>query len=310
LVDVAFAVGIVASGIRLSTPIIFAALGENIAERSGVLNLGLEGMMLMGAFAGFIGSYFTGNIFIGLLLAISGPAMMAILMAFLSVNLRTNQLVAGLAIWLLGTGLTALLYRLIFGVVTIAPKINEIPPIDIPVLSRLPVIGSILFNYDPMVYLAFLLVPLIHIFLFKTNLGLKIRTVGENPRQADALGVNVYKIRYLAVIIGGVLAGIGGSYFALVTIGNFLDNITAGQGWIALAVVIFGRWKPFYVVTGALIFGMVDSFQIGLQSIGTAVPLQFLLMLPYILPIAIMAGTYKRSYAPAALTLPYQRGER
>jgi simple sugar transport system permease protein len=310
MVDVVFASGIVASGIHLSTPIIFAALGESIVERSGVLNLGIEGMMLMGAFAGFIGTFFTGSIFIGLLLAISGPTAMAVLMAFLSVSLRTNQLVAGLAIWLLGTGLTALLYRLIFGVMTVAPKINEISPINIPVLSHIPFIGSILFSYDPMVYLAFLLVPLIHIFLFKTNMGLKIRTVGENPIQADVSGVNVYKIRYLALIIGGALAGLGGSYFTLVTTGSFLENITAGQGWIALAVVIFGRWKPFYAVIGAMIFGMVDSFQIGLQSIGTAIPTQFLLMLPYILPIVIMAGMYKRSYAPAALAVPYQRGER
>ena len=211
--------------------------------------------MLMGAFAGFIGSYFTGNIFIGLLLAVSGPAMMAILMAFLSVNLRTNQLVAGLAIWLLGTGLTALLYRLIFGVVTIAPKINEIPAIDIPVLSHLPVIGPILFNYDPMVYLAFLLVPLIHIFLFKTNLGLKIRTVGENPRQADALGVNVYKIRYLSVITGGVLAGIGGF---ILCVGNDrqlsrehycwarLDSTCCGNIWQVEAILCGNRSLDFW----------------------------------------------------------------
>jgi ABC-type uncharacterized transport system permease subunit len=267
-------------------------------------------MMLMGAFTGFIGTYFTGNIFIGLALAISGPALMAALMAFMSVSLRTNQLVAGLAIWLLGVGLTSLLYRLIFGVVTIAPKIREIPPIDIPILSHIPVLGPILFQYDPLVYLAFLLVPLSQIFIFKTNLGLKIRTVGENPKQADALGVDVYRIRYLAVIIGGALAGLGGSYLALVTTGNFLENITAGQGWIALAVVIFGRWKPFWIVCGALIFGMVDAFQLGLQAIGTAVPSEFLLMLPYLLPIAIMAGLYKRSAAPAALAISYQRGER
>jgi general nucleoside transport system permease protein len=305
-----FAMGIVASGVRLSTPILFAALGEQIAERSGVLNLGVEGMMLMGAFTGFIGTYFTGNIFIGLLLAISGPALMAALMAFMSVSLRTNQLVAGLAIWLLGVGLTSLLYRLIFGVVTIAPKIREIPPIDIPILSHIPVLGPILFQYDSLVYLAFLLVPVSQIFIFKTNLGLKIRTVGENPKQADALGVNVYRIRYLAVIIGGALAGIGGSYLALVTTGNFLENITAGQGWIALAVVIFGRWKPLWIVCGALIFGMVDAFQLGLQAIGTPIPSEFLLMLPYILPIAIMAGLYKRSAAPAALAISYQRGER
>src|SRR5215216_721256 len=219
-----FIVGIVASGIRMSTPSLFAALGENIAERSGVLNLGVEGMMLIGAFAGFIGTFVTGNVIIGILVALSGPMVMAALMAFMSVTLRTNQLVAGLAIWLLGVGLTALLFRLTFGVVTIAPKINEVPGIDIPFLSHIPIIGSAIFRYDPFVYLAFLLVPLIHIFLFKTSLSLKIRTLGENPRQADALGVNVYKIRYLAVIIGGVLAGLAGSYFALVTTGYFLEN--------------------------------------------------------------------------------------
>lgn len=256
-----FIIGIVVSGVRLSTPVILAALGETIAERSGVLNLGLEGMMLMGAFGGFIGTYFTGNVFVGLLLAISGPALMAALMAFMSITLRTNQLVAGLAIWLLGVGLTALLFRLTFGVVTIAPKINQVPGIEIPFLSHIPIVGPVIFQYDPFVYLAILLVPLIHIFLFKTNLGLKIRTVGENPKQADALGVNVYKIRYLSVIIGGLFAGVAGSYFALVTTGYFLENITAGQGWIALAVVIFGRWKPFYVLLGGLTFGFEARFR-------------------------------------------------
>lgn len=310
MVDVVFIASIVASGIRLSTPVIFAALGETIVERSGVVNLGIEGMMLMGAFGGFIGTFFTGSLFVGLLFAVSGPIMMAILMAFLSVNLRTNQLVAGLAIWLLGTGLTALLYRLIFGIVTISPKINELSAIGVPILSQIPVIGPILFSYDPLVYLAILLVPLIHIFLFKTNLGLEIRTVGENPKQADTSGVNVYRIRYLALIIGAALAGLGGSCFTLVSTGSFIENITAGQGWIALAMVIFGRWMPIYAAIGALIFGMVDSFQIGLQSIGTAIPTQFLLMLPYILPILIMAGMYKRSIAPAALAVPYRRGER
>jgi len=231
-------------------------------------------------------------------------------MAFLSVSLRTNQLVAGLAIWLLGIGLTSLLYRLTFGVVTMAPRIQEVPQIHIPVLSTLPVVGPILFQYDALVYLALLLVPLTQILIFKTNFGLKIRTVGENPRQADALGVSVFKIRYLAVIIGGAMAGIGGSYLALVTTGSFLENITAGQGWIALAIVIFGRWRPFWILMGAWIFGMVDALQLGLQAIGTLIPAEFLLMLPYILPIVIMAFMYKRSAAPAALTIPYWRGQR
>jgi general nucleoside transport system permease protein len=158
--------------------------------------------------------------------------------------------------------------------------------------------------------LGLLLVPLTQILIFKTNLGLKIRTVGENPRQADAAGVNVPKIRYQAVIIGGALAEIGGSYLAVVTTGSFLDNITAGQGWIALAMVIFGRWKPFWILMGAWLFGMVDALQLGLQAIGTVVPAEFLLMLPYVLPIGIMAAMYKRSDVPAALTMPYRRHQR
>jgi simple sugar transport system permease protein len=305
--NIIFALGIVASGVRLSIPILFAALGENIAERSGVLNLGVEGMMVMGAFAGFIGTYFTGNIFAGLMFAISGSALMAALMAFLSVSLRTNQLVAGLAIWLLGIGLTSLLYRLTFGVVTTAPKVQELHQIYIPILSNFPVFGPIFFQYDPLVYLGLLLVPLTQILIFKTNLGLKIRTVGENPRQAEAAGVNVPKTRYLAVIIGGALAGLGGSYLAVVTTGSFLDNITAGQGWIALAIVIFGRWKPFWILMGAWLFGMVDALQLGLQATGISIPSEFLLMLPYIVPIALMGGMYKKSAAPAALAMPYQR---
>jgi general nucleoside transport system permease protein len=310
MVEIEFIVGIIASGIRMSTPVLFAALGENIAERAGILNLGVEGMMLIGAFVGFVGTYFSGSILVGLLLAVIGPMVMATLMAFLSVSLRTNQLVAGLAIWLLGAGLAALLYRLTFGVVTIAPHIEALPVISIPILSNIPIIGPILFNHDVLIYFGLLLIPLTHIFLFKTNLGLKIRTVGENPKQADTLGVSVNKIRYLAVIIGGAMAGLGGSYIALVTTGSFSENIAAGQGWIALAAVIFGRWRPFWIVIGALVYGMVNALVLGLQTMGSVIPFQFLLMLPYLLPIAILAVMYKRSIAPAALTIPYKRGER
>src|SRR5918996_864871 len=224
-----FVIGIVASGIRMSTPSLFAALGENIAERSGVLNLGVEGMMLIGAFAGFIGTFVTGNVIIGILVALAGPMVMAALMAFLSVSLRTNQLVAGLAIWLLGVGLAALLYRLIFGVVTVAPAVPTIPLLEIPFLSSIPVLGPIIFHHDAMIYLAF---------------------------------------------------------------------------------VIFGRWRPFWIVLGALVYGMVNATALGLQSLGTTIPFQFLLMLPYLLPIAILAAMYKKSVAPAALATPYKRGER
>jgi general nucleoside transport system permease protein len=307
----AIIIGVLASGIRLSTPILFAALGEKIAERSGVLNLGVEGMMLIGAFAGFMGTYLTGgNYVFGVLLALAASAALAMLMGFMSITIRTNQLAAGLAIWLLGTGLAALLYRLYFGVRTAAPSVELLPKIDIPGLSSLPGIGEVLFSHDPLVYIALLLIPVTHFFIFKTNLGLKIRTVGENPKQADALGVNVYRIRYLAVVLGGALAGVGGAYFSLVQTGYFLEDVTAGAGWIALAVVIFGRWKAYWIAGGAFIFGMVNSLQLSLQATGTAIPFQFLLMLPYLIPIAILAVMSKKTGAPSALAIPYSRGER
>lgn len=307
----AIIIGVLASGIRLSTPILFAALGEKIAERSGVLNLGIEGMMLIGAFAGFMGTYLTdGNYVVGILMALAAAAGLAMLKGFMSITIKTNQLAAGLAIWLLGTGLAALLYRLYFGIRTSAPSVDVMPKIDIPFLSSAPGVGEVLFSHDPLVYIALLLIPVTHFFIFKTNLGLKIRTVGENPKQADALGVNVEKIRYLAVILGGSLAGVGGAYFSLVQTGYFLEDITAGVGWIALAIVIFGRWKAYWIAAGAFIFGMVDSFQLSLQATGADIPFQFLLMLPYLIPIAILAGMYKKTGAPAALAVPYTRGER
>jgi simple sugar transport system permease protein len=307
----AIIIGVLASGIRLSTPILFAALGEKIAERSGVLNLGIEGMMLIGAFAGFMGTYLTdGNYVVGILMALAAAAGLAMLKGFMSITIKTNQLAAGLAIWLLGTGLAALLYRLYFGIRTSAPSVDVMPKIDIPFLSSAPGVGEVLFSHDPLVYIALLLIPVTHFFIFKTNLGLKIRTVGENPKQADALGVNVEKIRYLAVILGGSLAGVGGAYFSLVQTGYFLEDITAGVGWIALAIVIFGRWKAYWIAAGAFIFGMVDSFQLSLQATGANIPFQFLLMLPYLIPIAILAGMYKKTGAPAALAVPYTRGER
>jgi simple sugar transport system permease protein len=307
----AIIIGVLASGVRLSTPILFAALGESIAERSGVLNLGIEGMMLIGAFAGFMGTYLTGgNYVVGILMALGAAAGLAMLMGLMSITIKTNQLAAGLAIWLLGTGLAALLYRLYFGVRTAAPSVDLMPKIDIPVLSSAPGIGEVLFSHDPLVYIALLLVPVTYFFISRTNLGLKIRTVGENPKQADALGVNVDKIRYLAVILGGALAGVGGAYFSLIQTGYFLENITGGVGWIALAMVIFGRWKAYWIAAGALIFGMVDSFQLALQATGTNIPFQLLLMLPYLIPIAILAATSKKTRAPAALAIPYRRRER
>lgn len=310
MVESAIVVGLFASGLSLSTPLLFAALGEKLAERAGVLNLGVEGMMLMGAFSGFMGAFISGNIWIGLLFGIVTGASMAAVMGFLNITLRTNQMVAGLAIWLLGLGLSAFLYRLYFGVIAAPPRVEPFQKIDIPVLSSIPGIGQVLFHQDVLVYIALILVPVFYILLYKTKLGLKIRTVGENPKQADTQGVNVFRIRYLAVIVGGALAGIGGVYFSLAVSGSFIENMTGNRGWIAIALVIFGRWNPFGILGACLLFGVIDSLQFTLQAGGIDVPFQFLLMLPYIMAIAVMAVTYKRTVQPAALTIPYTREEK
>lgn len=308
-VETAVVIGLLSSGLRLSTPLLFAALGEKIAQRAGVLNLGVEGMMIMGAFAGFMGSFITGNVWIGLLFGIVTGALMAALMAFLNVTLRTNQLVAGLAIWLLGLGLSAFLYRLAFGV-GVSPSITPLSVVNIPGLSDLPFVGPVLFNHDPLVYIGWAMVPILYILLFKTKLGLKIRTVGENPRQADTQGVSVYRIRYLAVIIGGAMAGIAGAYLPLIMVGYFVEGMTGARGWIAIALVIFGRWHPVGILGACILFGMVDALQFSFQAAAIEAPYQFMLMLPFVMAIIVMVFTYKRTLQPAAIGVPYTREEK
>lgn len=305
-VAAAIIITLLVSGLRLSTPLLFAALGEKIAERAGVLNLGVEGMMIMGAFAGFMGAVISGNIAIGFLFGIVSGAIMAALMGFLNLTLRTNQLVAGLAIWLLGLGLTAFLYRLIFGI-GVSPYVKPLGPTYIPGLTEIPFVGPVLFNHDPIVYIGWAMVPILYILLFKTKLGLKIRTVGENPKQADTQGVSVVRIRYLAVMIGGAMAGMGGAYLVLVMSGEFVEGMTNARGWIALALVIFGRWHPIGIFGACVLFGMVDAMQFSFQAAGVKAPHQLMLMLPYIMAIAVMAFTYKRTLQPAAIGVPYSR---
>jgi len=308
-VAAAIIITLLVSGLRLSTPLLFAALGEKIAERAGVLNLGVEGMMIMGAFAGFMGAVITGSIAIGFLFGIVSGTIMAALMGFLNLTLRTNQLVAGLAIWLLGLGLTAFLYRLIFGI-GVSPYVKPLGPMNIPGLTEIPFVGPVLFNHDPIVYIGWAMVPILYILLFKTKLGLKIRTVGENPRQADTQGVSVVRIRYLAVMIGGAMAGMGGAYLVLVMSGEFVEGMTNARGWIALALVIFGRWHPIGIFGACVLFGMVDAMQFSFQAAGVKAPHQLMLMLPYIMAIAVMAFTYKRTLQPAAIGVPYSREEK
>lgn len=297
-----------ARGVRLAAPLLLAALGETFAERSGVLNLGIEGMMLMGAITGFWITVFTQNLLLGLLAAMVAGGLMGLLMAFMSVTLRVNQIVAGLSLWILGLGLSGFFYRLGIKGPYAYPTIHTLSDVSIPGLSQIPVIGKILFNQNLLVYLALVAVPICYFILFKTAWGLNITAVGENPRAADTLGIDVFRTRYICVIIGGILAGLAGAFLPLAWMGSFNENMTAGRGFIAFALVIFGAWKPRRVLLGALFFGGIDAIQMRLQVTGMWIPHQFFLMLPYVLTIIALIIFSKRAVGPAALTKPYVRG--
>ncbi|KUO42832.1 MAG: hypothetical protein APU95_04270 [Hadesarchaea archaeon YNP_N21] len=308
-----FAIELLSATIGMATPYLLAALGETFAERSGILNLGIDGIMLLGAFAGFVGALISANIFFGLLLAIIAGGLLGFLMGFLSITIRGNQVISGLMIGTLATGLSIFLHKVIVGVRLITPRVETIKPWPIPFLADVPIIGPILFNQDPMAYMALLLVPISSLILFRTNLGLKIRAVGENPKASDTLGINVFRIRYVCMGIAGTLAGLAGSYLSLGRIGFFTEGISGGRGWIALAIVIFGRWNPARVLLGSILFGGADALQYRLQAMGgilmgVYIPPEFLLMLPYLLTMVVLVFIYRGAGAPSALGRPYKRG--
>jgi ABC-type uncharacterized transport system permease subunit len=305
----AFVVGLVSGALRLSTPIILAGLGEVLTERSGVLNLGVEGVMLMGAFASFWGTFVTGSPWLGILIGLAVGALMGLLMAFFSVTLRVDQVITGMGIYLLGMGMSSFLYRIAFGVRTIPPSIEGLSDISIPGLSDIPVLGPLLFQHDALVYLALVLVVLISLLLAKTTLGLKIKAVGENPEAADTVGVNVTAIRYLCVILGSMLGALGGAHISIAHLKIFADNMTVGRGFIAVAIVYFGKWRPFMTFVGALLFGGAYALQLWIQASGAPIPHQVLLMLPYALTIVVLAIVARQARGPAALTKPFRRGE-
>ena len=296
-----------ASTIRLAIPILLATLGEIFSQRSGVLNLGIEGMMLMGALGGFIGAHFTGSLWFGVLSGIIIGGLFGLIHAVFSVTLGANQMLSGIGLYMLGWGLSSFLFRAIFGLSPVA-RLEGFSPIHIPILSQIPILGPILFQQNILVYLTFLLVPLFTIILFRTTIGLKIRAVGHNPMAADTLGISVFRIRYLCVILGGMLAGVGGAYLVLAEIGVFTNQMTASRGWIAVALVVFSKWLPSWAMAGALLFGLANAMQLRFQALGVAFPYQFLLMLPYILTIIALIMSYRRAERPAALTRPYKRG--
>jgi simple sugar transport system permease protein len=308
--DLAFISGLMGATMRMATPIIFAALGEILNERAGVLNLGIEGIMLMGAMTGFLFTYSTGSIWFGVFAAACVGMLLGFLMAVLSVNLGLSQHVSGLGITLFATGLAMFIYRLHFGSPTVPPVIQPFKQVALPVLSKIPVIGPGLFTQYSLTYIAWLLVPALSILLYKTTIGLKIRTVGENPVVADTVGVNVTLTRTLCLVAGGALMGIGGAFLTLAHQNMFLIDVVGGRGWVAIAMVIFGNWNPLKATIGALIFGFLDGLQLRLQSIGVVLSFHLFLMIPYLLTIIALIGVSRRAAVPAGLLKPYRREEK
>ena len=298
--------GIAYSGVRLATPYLYAALGEMFAQRSGVLNLGVEGIMLMGAYTGFFVGMTTGNLWLGLLSAALVGLLMGLLMAFISVTLQAEQGISGIGLHLFGLGLSSLLFKKTLGSVE---TISGFQPVKIPLLGDLPLVGEVFFNHSVLVYGAFLLVPLAAWVLNRTTLGLRIRAVGQNPEAADSLGVSVAGIRYFTVSLGGVLAGVAGASLSIALINLFQENMTNGQGFIAVALVYFGGWSPLGVLAGALLFSFVNALQLWIQVKGINLPSDVAVMMPYVLTIAALTFAVRRARQPAALTKPFARGE-
>jgi simple sugar transport system permease protein len=310
LLDIAFISGLIGATMRMATPIIFATLGEILSERAGVLNLGIEGIMLMGAMTGFLVTFTSGSIWLGVLAGAGVGMLLGLLMAFLAVYLGLSQHVSGLGITLFATGLAMFVYRLHFGSPTVPPIIEPFKQISIPLLSKIPVIGPGLFTQYSLTFIAWLLIPILSILLYRTNVGLIIRTVGENPVVADTVGVNVLLTRTLCLVAGGALMGIGGAFLTLAHQNMFLIDVIGGRGWVAIAMVIFGNWDPLKGALGALIFGFLDGLQLRLQGVGVAVSFHLFLMIPYLLTIVALISVSRKATVPAGLLKPYRREEK
>ena len=307
ILTVGFFIGLLSATLRMATPLILATLGETFCERAGILNLGIEGTMLFGALAAFLTTYFTGNLWLGIIAAIISGILFGLLMGVFSVSLGLSQHVSGLGITLLATGLSLFTYRQIIGSPKVPPTIQTFKTLSIPGLSSIPILGPILFDQYILTYIAIILVPIASYVLFKTRFGLSLRAVGENPEAADAVGINVFKTRYIALMIAGGLMGFAGSFFTLAHFNMFLYGMVGGRGWVSIALVIFANWNPTKVLWGALLFGGVDALQLRLQAIGFNIPYQLFLIMPYLLTIIVLILVARNASYPGALLKPYRR---
>lgn len=307
VLDAASISDLISAIIALSVPMAFAALGEVISERAGVINLGTEGVMLVGAISAFSVSFFQHSNLLGILFGALFGASLGLLMGFISISLKQDQILSGLGIYFLGLGLSGFLYEALFSEIGSTIRIAGLPKLPIPVISQIPILGDSLFSQDIVEYLAFITLILVIFVVGRTTFGLNLRAVGENPSAADTLGVSVIKIRYIAVVIGATLAGIGGAYLALSSHAFQAENITAGRGFIAVAMVYFGKWRPARAFFGTFLFGAAYLLGAFFQVVGSIIPYYFLLMVPYVLTLVMLVLIARGARQPSALGVPYVR---
>lgn len=307
ILSVTFIVGVLSAMLRIATPLILGTIGELFNERAGILNLGIEGIVTFGAMSAFIITLFTGNAYLGILVAMVCGILLSLLMGFLTVTLRLDQDVCGLGLLFLASGLSYFIYRLAVGIQPVPPTIQNFSALQIPLLSNIPYLGEILFKQYSLFYIAILLIPLSQFILYKTHFGLNIRSCGENPAAADTMGVNVTRTRYQSLAIGGALFGLAGAYFTVFQMNIFIFGMVAGRGIVCIALVVFGNWKPVKCFLGALLFAFIDAFQLRLQHIGLQVPYQFFLLLPYLFTVIVLVLAARGAVYPQALLKPYSR---
>lgn len=299
-------ISVLAGMFRISPVLLLPALGEMMSERSGVYNVGLEGYMLLGALSGYYGVYLSGNLAVGILMGIAGGMLLSLVHAYLCVTHKANQILSGISLWIFGMGISSYLFRAI----EVSSGVEFFKAVHIPVLSELPIAGPVFFQQNVIVYITLGLVAVFMFVLFRTPFGLLLRATGDNPLAVDIAGHNVNRIRYASVLICGAMGGFGGAYMSLGILDRFIENMTAGRGFVALALVIFGNWNPLWILGGTLIFTAIDSLQLFVQAEGAInVPYPFLLMSPYVIALIILVFSGRRAVGALKLFIPYKKGE-
>lgn len=301
-------ISLLSRAVTMSTPLLFGSISEVISERSGMMVTAIEGIFLIGAWGGFVGTYLSGSIAIGILLAMLCGVIVALIYGVICISLKQHQVVTGTALNIFVLGFCMYFQRVLFGVPTTPLKIETMKKIAIPIISKIPVIGEIFFNQNILTYLIYLIIPLAYFLLYKTSLGLTIRSTGENPESVDVAGINVNKIRYMVIILSGIMCGIAGAFYSVAYLGMFTSNMINGRGWIAFGICFLGNWNPKGAAIGTLIFGLAEAVSIYMQSLGTGgnFPNELFIALPYILTI-LLTVTRRQFNVPAKLGVPYNK---